>query len=168
MPYISAGVDVLKNTSTQKLFLRVELSLQADHHEIQGTYPTINPLVTRNASENYWQYSAALSPQIVWNIYNKDNFKVFVDLGVNVSYSIYNKYAYKETFGTAQPATIKQKYPKYQGIATTFLSPAFKAGVAINKKMDVFAGYQTYSNISSNSAFSAQTNGYMAGVHYFL
>lgn len=168
LPYISAGIDVLKNKSTQKVFLRVELFLEADHHDIQGVYPTINPLVTRNTSENYWQYSALLSPQIVWNIYNKESFKVFADLGFNVIYSGYNNYAYTETYGTAQSPSVKQKFPEYQTIGTTFLSPAIKAGVTINKKMDLFIGYQTYSNISSNSAFSAQTNGYMIGIHYLF
>jgi hypothetical protein len=74
-PLIDAGVDFLNNPDVQKSFFRVE-----------ATFSSLSPIFY--GSVGYFtskQYVATIAPQVVINLYNTENFKYFIDLGVGIT-----------------------------------------------------------------------------------
>ncbi|MDB5006795.1 MAG: hypothetical protein JWP45_1188 [Mucilaginibacter sp.] len=75
---VDLGIDIFANPNIQQFVFRIELS----YNSLSGSFNS--PATgTNNTSDNlsFTQSSFALTPQILYNIYNKDKFKVYIDGG---------------------------------------------------------------------------------------
>jgi hypothetical protein len=129
-PKISLGVDIFNNPNTQQLIFRGELSLSY-----------INPQFNYNGTTgagvqtySFNQYTAALLPQILFNAYNKENFKVYVDGGIGINFSNYSNQKVVTQSSAANTTMIIEDPYQFENVWTDF---PFEAGMMLNKKIDI-------------------------------
>ena len=140
-PKISLGVDIFNNPNTQQLIFRGELSLS--YVNPQFNYNGTSGTGVQTYSFN--QYTAALIPQILFNVYNKDNFKVYIDGGIGINFSNYsNQKVVTQSSVTNTPVTIENPY-QFENVWTNF---PLEAGVMLNKKIEFSFTYAPYGSYS--------------------
>jgi hypothetical protein len=133
-PKIGLGVDIFNNPNTQQLIFRGELSLS--YINPQFNYPAISGTGVQTYS--FTQYTAALIPQILFNIYNKDNFKIYIDAGIGVNFSNYsNQKVVAQSPVTYTPIITENPY-HFEHVWTDF---PFAVGMMLNKKVEISFNY---------------------------
>ncbi|MDB5023954.1 MAG: hypothetical protein JWP78_1709 [Mucilaginibacter sp.] len=148
-PKIDLGYDVFVNPNIQKLILRADLS-----------FSYISPRLVLPAAVNshtndiyrFNQYTASIVPQLLFNFYNKDNFKVYIDAGVSFNLSAYsNTKIIDPNTGTKDPNEEPYHLESY------WANFPLQIGVMLNKKMEFSF---TYTGIASYTqyVFSSLSN----------
>jgi len=163
-PEINAGIDVFTNKNTQKLVIAFELSATVNQFNVVNTN---NPgIVQSTTTLKFSQYNTALSPQINYNFYNTEQFKVFAGIGLALNFSFYNQYSYITSYNNGSPSTEQKNYPSLQAF---WLSFPLRAGVAINNKTVIYIKYFPAASITSdNVAMSGNVSGIAAGINFIL
>jgi hypothetical protein len=133
-PKISWGMDFFNNPQVQHLIFRVEVSASYANPRYSYTSPSYNLLYEYN------QYTASVTPQILLNLYNKDNFKIYIDGGWAFNFSTYSN---NKSFGRYDDPTLGTTTPvndpyKLEAFWSNF---PVQAGVVLNKRWEVFATY---------------------------
>ncbi|MGV3640109.1 MAG: hypothetical protein ACO1NZ_06280, partial [Adhaeribacter sp.] len=96
LPKISLGVDVFQNRDIQKFFFRGELILHAASADISGTSQEFS--TDRTFNQSFKQPTLTVAPQLGYNLYNRDNLKFNLGLGVSFNFSTYiDNYYHKTT-----------------------------------------------------------------------
>jgi len=158
LPSINAGVDLFRNKYTQTLFFRADVSFS-------GNSPHFKYISKSNYTYDfkYTQYTTALTPQIVWNFYNKGDFKIYVDFGYGFNYAVYSNDDY--IFGTGNDLnSVKEKYD----FKRFWFSKVFKAGVFVNKRVEVYAQYIPNATYLIHRDFTVRNVTQGIGIHYFI
>lgn len=158
LPSINAGVDLFRNKYTQTLFFRADVSFS-------GNSPHFKYVSKSNYIYDfkYTQYTAALTPQLVWNFYNKGDFKIYVDFGYDFNYTVYRNDDY--IFGTGNDLkSVKEKYD----LKRFWFSKVFKAGVFVNKRIEVYAQYIPNATYLIHRDFTVRNSTQGIGVHYLF
>jgi len=157
-PKISGGIDLLTNKNTQQLIFRVEISLTGDQHNFNDTHEQSQLKVT--------QYTASLVPQVYYNFYNSQKLKIFGGGGVGVNFSAYPDHYYT-TIGGINASPIKQaNYPDYHMVWESWI---VKAGVILDKKVELYVGYSPGSTLTDNYVnFTGSVTSYQAGVNFLF
>jgi hypothetical protein len=141
-PKIDLGYDVFVNPNVQKFILRADFSLSY-----------ISPRLILPASANshtndiykFNQYTASIVPQVLFNFYNKDNLKVYIDAGVSFNLSGYSKTKIIDpNTGTQDPT--QQPYD----LEPYWANFPLQVGVMLNKKMEFSF---TYTGIASYTQY---------------
>jgi len=160
-PKISGGFDLLPNKNTQQFFFRAELSFTENQHSFSYGPDAIG--YSSNLSRVI-QQNIIISPQLVYNIYSTDRFKLFIDAGVSINLSFYNSYQFTETVD-GLPITTKE----FPVLPQKWLSFPLKAGASFNKKVEVYLGYTpTTSLIDNYQPFTGKVYEYQAGINYLF
>ncbi|MEZ2339296.1 hypothetical protein AB6735_26865 [Mucilaginibacter sp. RCC_168] len=161
-PVITAGMDVLINKYTEKLLFRLELAAAINsYHFSEGSseYTTTKTLDVKI-------YHFAAIPQVMYNFYSTDNLKAFIDVGVAMNIYKYNNYNYATIYHFSTVTTVSQsKYPVFQGFE--FAVPV-KAGVQINKRIEVYGTYWLPSSLTKYIYYSADQSAFQAGINYIF
>jgi hypothetical protein len=158
-PKISGGIDLLTNKNTQQLVLRLEISLTRDQHNFNDAYQQSQLKVTQN--------TASVIPQVYYSIYNGQKLKIFAGGGIAVNFSSYPNRYYQTLGGNNNEALIKQ--PDFPDYHTIWESLIIRAGVILNKKVEVYAGYSPASAVTDNYAFfEGNVTSYQAGVNFLF
>src|ERR1700749_556112 len=77
-PQVNFGVDLFINPNVQKLIFRTAVSLST--LSAQLSYPVT---LTKNNLLSFDQFTTAVTPQLLYNVYNSDSFKVYIDGGAS-------------------------------------------------------------------------------------
>jgi hypothetical protein len=157
-PSLNAGYDLFLNKYTQTLFFRADLSLSMNspHFKYGSKSNYIYDL-------QYKQYTASLTPQVVWSFYNKGAFKIYIDFGFGFNYSTYSDDDY--IFGTGNDLkSYKNKYV----LRKSWVSKVFKAGVFVNKKVEIYAQYIPSTAYVTHNDFDVRNVTQGIGVHYLF
>ncbi|PAW92605.1 hypothetical protein CKK33_03475 [Mucilaginibacter sp. MD40] len=157
-PIVSAGLDFLVNKQTEKLIIRFELTATGKHFSI-----TEIPQENRSNSLDFKYLNLGFIPQLMYNIYSTDKLKVFLNAGLGFNLNTYNKYAYELNF--RGDITRMNKFPEFEGFVFTI---PIKAGVQINKHVQIYGGYSLPSAITSYSAWDASVATVSGGVNYLF
>lgn len=159
-PLISAGFDVLTNPNTGKLILRVEFKATENKYKVSYTQ-LIYPYTPVNHS--FTQLQVMVIPQIVYNLYNTDNFKFYISPGMQVSLLSYSNQKYYQINGNTTEPT-NPLYSFHNFLVTTSL----KTGVKINKRVDLSASYQLPNNISYGAFTTIKLHSIYGSVNYYF
>jgi hypothetical protein len=164
-PRLNVGIDVFPNVIIQKLYFRLDLSFSYNHYNFFVSDPNITPSGA-NTSLNFWQFNGTLAPQLVYNFYNTNKFKIFLDVGAAFNQSFYNNYQQITRYAVF-PADIRNMYP---GLYHRWIAFPLKAGIAVDKKLELYVGYTPATPISTgnNVQYNAQVTAYMIGLNYFF
>ncbi|MGZ3891150.1 MAG: hypothetical protein ACXVI9_11655 [Mucilaginibacter sp.] len=153
LPKISVGIDFLPNKSVQQLVFRGELSFNA------GNYSFANSTAYPPFSGHFKQYTISVVPQFLFNFYNADKVKVFIDGGLSFNISQYSDYA------TVYPAIVLNGYPP---LAKAWVSIPLKIGVTLNKKVEIYGGYTPLTNLTTVTDFPVTLTTYQAGINFLF
>jgi hypothetical protein len=133
-PKISFGMDFFNNPQVQQLIFRVEVSATYANPRYSYDSPSYNLLYEYN------QFIASITPQILVNLYNKDNFKIYIDGGWAFNFATYSnnksigQYS-EQTQGNTNTVNAPYKLEPY------YSNFPLQAGVVVNKKWEFFATY---------------------------
>jgi len=161
-PKASAGFDLFPNKNTQRLFLRAELSLGQNQHsfsygpDASGYSSSLSKIIQQNIT---------ISQQVAYNIYNTDRFSIFVDAGIALNVSFYNKYHFTENFSNTASTTTNE----FPVMPQKWLSFPLKTGITLNKRIEIYFGYILIeSNNDNYQPFTGKIYEYQAGINYLF
>jgi hypothetical protein len=152
LPKISVGGDVFLNPNVQKVVFRLEWSLFFASHSF--AYSGSDPSSTDKAVFSFSQLTSTFTPQIIINIYNKDNFKVYIDAGYALNFAANSGNPIVTNSRTG--ATISTVY-----MDDKWASTPIQIGVVLNRKIEISLNYDSYTNGLSNKSACL-------GVKYFF
>jgi hypothetical protein len=152
-PRLNAGIDVFTNPEVQKLIFRGELSFSYNSPKFQ--YMIAGAGTNINQIYSFDQYTATVTPQIILNRYNKNNFKVYIDGGIGINFS-----AYSNTHLSKGAASDLQSF---------WVNFPIGAGIAINKKVEISLSYAAPASLVNYFDYFGVDSRYMSlGLKYLL
>ncbi len=161
-PQASIGTNIFVNPVTRQLQFRLEIGI-ADNHPKSLYTLKVDPYIPFEASFDELQIS--FNPQVIYNFYNAENFKIYGGVGFNLSYFNYsNSY-----FGSrARPNSAFEFQASEPYFFNTFDSDFLvKVGVQINKKWGIYAQYISNELLTKNSYFQFNSTVKQVGINYF-
>lgn len=163
LPKINLGIDLFDNPNVQQLVFRGELSFS--YISLRLPYPVTLNTVTSNSIYTFNQYTATFTPQILFNVYNKDNLKMYIDGGIGLNFSAYsnNKFTVPK-FNAEVGAT---EIPPYK-LNPLWISFPIQAGVVLNRKVEFFFAYIPYADYTSYSSFYAGNSSMNLGMKFLF
>ena len=95
-PFLNLGMDLFANPATRKLIYRLELSFLGGNYKSSSGWKdgdlSVGGSIERTKLEHVFdQYTAQLTPQLIFNVYNSSKFKYFVSGGASLNFSVYGK-----------------------------------------------------------------------------
>ena len=124
LPVISGGIDLFANPNTRRLLFRFELMVAT------GSYNTYYYHVEE---ESFNIVTLSVMPQVIYNVYNGNNFKLFGGIGLGINDYIYAKGAYNpQSFDT---------------------SGMLQAGVCLHNRLELFVHYLQDGRGSADTQF---------------
>jgi hypothetical protein len=140
LPRISFGMNVYTNPEVGRLVFKAEIALSAN------TFKTYFNQYFYSAPKSYLtlnQYTVSLEPQVLYNIYNSDRFKFYLEAGVSLNFSKYsNNNLYSA--GSTDPES------NYIEVTNSWFSVPLSAGVTLNNKIGLYVSYIIPSVFSGN------------------
>lgn len=170
-PMIGVGVDFLKNEYIQNYFFRFEVSVLRNSPRFNGTY----------SYYTYTETRTAITPQIVWNVYNTPKLQYFLNVGIGLNYSFLsnNKLVATEERRVATPFTLWGPYDS-RGIGTPtiikepynirsgMVSIPLKTGFVFNRRAEVFVMYRPLFSGAAKGVTADTRSILAAGTSYFF
>jgi len=157
-PRLNLGVDFFDNSNVQRFVFRSEMAFSYVNPKYAYQVNRVDGTIA-HATYVFNQYTASIAPQILFNFFNKDDFKIYVDAGAAFNFSLYtnNKFAVEETSDT-NPYTL----------APFWLSFPLQTGMVLNKKIEVCLTYITKASYSRYSSFDANNQTVSLGVKFLF
>jgi hypothetical protein len=161
LPGMVIGINGYVNPYTQKLIFRLELSASGAQYKVSYK-DKFSPYIQIDYAYN--QLTVAVTPQVIYNIYNADKLKFFIGAGFNLDFHNYSGKVFKA-------------HDTYEGNITTadpFLfftktsQGTFKAGSLINRKIELYASYSVNTRISNDYIYQADENNIRIGINYIF
>ncbi|MDT3404134.1 hypothetical protein [Mucilaginibacter terrae] len=155
-PRITGGIDLFTNKYTQKLIWRGELTFSM----LKASFKLNNKQYPREYAIN--QFSASLTPQVLYSFYNTDNFKFYMGAGIGLNLSTYPKNTYTEF--SEPKASVQDDYLAH--LLTYWTNVNIRAGFILYKKFDINLLYLPPITYSNQLYFSVSSTVYGLGVNY--
>jgi hypothetical protein len=167
LPKVSLGVDVFQNRHIQRLFLRAELMLHLASADISNQ--TYWSLGRQANSQSFMQSTLSLAPQLVYNLYNRENFRFNLGIGASYNFSTYTQNVYHTQFLNMGGHVEREREEKglYQFAGTWFSFP-LRAGLILNNKVEISALYFMPAPITRYTSFSFSRSSLQLGAHYLF
>jgi hypothetical protein len=167
-PSLSFGFDGFVNPNIGKLFYRLEIGLAMNSYRVTGA--NYSPLEVSPSfyTENLKQFTVSFTPQLLYNFYNKESFKVFLGIGASINFSTYPNnqsiFTTNDYTGTTQTTTTSN----FQSVRGLWLSPNAKLGIALNKQIEIYGTYFPPSVITDYTLLTGNVTSYQVGINYLL
>jgi hypothetical protein len=156
LPQVSIGFDMFDNPNVQQLIFRTSLSISYINAKV--TYTSLESL---NGILTFDQINTAIAPQIIYNVYNSDNFKVYISGGASLNFSAYSN---TEFSGLGSNGINSSSF----NFSTFWVSMPLQTGVIVNKKWEASFTYAPYTKITPNSYNKSSSESFGLGVKFFL
>jgi hypothetical protein len=114
------------------------------------------------------QTNISIIPQVIYNLYNANSVKIFIDFGLALNISSYADQLTSVTpFGSS---TTSGPDTNYNG---TWFNIQFKSGVIVSKRIEIYGAYYTTATLieSVNNdyvGYSGVLSSYQVGVNYYF
>ena len=132
-PKFNAGIDIFLNPNVQQLILRLELGYTSVSGSVAEQVIESNGQVAV-ANQQVTQYSFSINPQLIFNIYNTERFKYYVDAGASLSFS---------------------SYSDQSGFKPFLLTVPLQTGVVLSRKWELFVSYAFKSKYVGSSYYDS-------------
>lgn len=166
-PGLDLGVDVYTNKNVGRWIFRIDLS--ATPNNVNISYKTTDGTAsTTDYDLKFKQLEFTFTPQLIYNLYNTDKFKVYLDAGVGLNGNVYSSKQYVGTITytvSGKSGSGNLQMPALQFFA--FDVPV-KVGIFVNKKIDVYAGFNPKMRLDDDTDYQVNQSSIMAGIHYFF
>jgi len=151
------------NPSVRRFQLRIELGIAQSQFSSSYTLK-VSPYIPSRAS--FDDLSLTVSPQVIYNFYNAENFKFYGGAGVVLRYfRISNAY-----FGSQSQPNSASDMEANDPYAFTSAQNAFlfKLGFQIHKNWGFFAQYTTAVPITGDSYWALSSKCEQIGINYYF
>lgn len=138
-PRISVGINAYTNPDVGTLVFRGELAFQENNNKTYYKHDSFGD--GTKAFNTLNQYTFSLDPQILYNIYNTDPLKFYLDAGVSLNMSKYGTATYNS--GKHGITSSKSNHPM-----DFWLSIPLTGGVILNDHIGVFVTYYIPANVT--------------------
>jgi hypothetical protein len=160
-PKIAMGFDGFINPNVGKLIIRIELALGINSYNITSySSPGNSPAYA--TTQQVKQLTATITPQLMYNLYNTNTLKVFIDAGIDFNLSAYPTNNYTTTYNNNFATVNKKDFPLLE---SSWLGVPIKAGIILNKNIEIFGGYTVQSAVTNYEYFSGYETNYRVGVN---
>ncbi|MBC8985879.1 outer membrane beta-barrel protein [Pedobacter sp. N36a] len=156
-PMFSGGVDLFVNPAIRRLLFRIEMAFVKSNSEV--TSPA--------GGNSFDQLSMIFSPSILYHIYNADKLKVFVSVGSGLNYSKVSNlvnFRYEKEILTDD----RRKVGVPLDLEKFYLTIPINAGVVLNKRIELLAGYSVPTAMSSYAYYSVERQRFRVGLNYLF
>ncbi|HTD38976.1 MAG TPA: hypothetical protein VK671_00045, partial [Mucilaginibacter sp.] len=159
----SFGINFFANPNTRQLQLRVEAGIARSKYN--WLYNSkVSPYIPFRASFDKTAFS--ITPQVLYNFYNAENFKVYGDVGLELSfYNFSNAYLGSQSQPNSA-SDIEENNPYF--FNKTDNSFLFKMGVQIHKNWGIFAQYTSGVAITQGGYFQMSSTCEQIGLNYYF
>jgi hypothetical protein len=159
---VSGGVNFFLNPVVRRFQLRIEVGLGKS--QFRSLYNLkVYPYIPFKASFDELSFNVA--PQVLYNFYNAENFKVYASVGFLMRYYKFSN-AYFGSQSQPNSATDIEKNDPYWFLSAQN-SVMFKVGVQIHKNWGLFAQYLVSQPITQDTYWSLSSKCEQVGVNYF-
>ncbi len=174
-PLIGGGLNMYLNKNVQRLAFRCEMYFTGNSANFNFSYnpdPGESPL-TYTENMSYKTYRVALLPQLLYNIYNGQQFKFFVAAGFNMQLCTYSDKQYDITthYANGNPANDETEPGLFPQTLSLIFNATGKIGVVINNNVELYAGYTPSTDMiedNFNNAYRMDLTQYNFGVSYLF
>jgi hypothetical protein len=149
-PQFSLGFDKFYNPNVQQLILRASLSIWSLNAKVP--YPLSG---SPNNILTFDQFTFSITPQIIYNVYNKDNFKVYIGAGASVNFSSYSNIQFSDQ-------TNSVIYNHF------WVNTPLQTGIMINKVWEASFTYAPSTKIASDVSNKISSQSFGLGIKFFL
>lgn len=162
LPVITAGVDLFANPAIGKIIYRAELSVSMAKNKVSSTsgeqaYAEVN--------HSFDQLIVALSPQMIYNVYNKEKVKVFIGIGVGINYSKYSNNLYSTYNSFRKEIDVEEDKIDLESL---YLSIPAAAGLTINKKIELSLSYSFPAGLTNYNNYGVFSRRTRIGINYLF
>ncbi|EDM34987.1 hypothetical protein PBAL39_07910 [Pedobacter sp. BAL39] len=160
-PAFNAGMDLFANGAAGKLFFRAELSVMMSKNEL--TRHTSSFISNKDIKHNIEQLNIAVTPQALYNIWNKDLLKLYVGVGAALNFTSYPKnerseYEYQRNRTLTRDVELK----------SFNVSFPFRAGAVLSKHLELSASYTLPMGITDYAFYTVKVDRYQIGINYLF
>ncbi|MCJ8164076.1 outer membrane beta-barrel protein [Pontibacter sp. E15-1] len=167
-PHVTFGVDAFVNKHVRKTVLRLEVGLQNASYHMEAT-EQISSSTRYDLTYDVTMQTAYLMPQLLYNLYNKDNFKLFLGIGPSLNFSNYSKNMYQKRYvnpNVENPSVYK--HDEYMDLLGSWSTYAVRAGAVIGKRYELSAMYVAPGTLSTYTFYSITSGSMNIGVNYLF
>lgn len=159
-PRINFGVDFFDNPNVQRFIFRGEIALSYVNPHYAYQVARVDGTIA-DATYSFNQYTVSATPQVLFNVYNKDDFKVYIDAGVAFNFSSYSNNKFIIQGSGANEAHGYDLIP-------IWLNFPLQTGLILNKKIEICFTYMNKTAYSRFSSFYASNQTVSLGVKFLL
>jgi hypothetical protein len=160
-PKINFGFDAFVNPNVQQFIFRAELSLSFVGANFR--YPIITNSITTYDDYTFNQFTASLTPQLLFNVYNKDDFKFYIDGGIAFNLAAYSN---NEITDPNTGAKDPNQHPYH--LEPYWASFPLQVGAVLNKKIEISFTYNSFAVFTKYSDISVANQSFNLGVKLLL
>ena len=159
-PMISFGFEALANPNTGKLRFRMEGSFAKSQYRVSFQDKVYPYTGFKSSYDEFW---ISFTPQIIYNIYNAEDFKFYMGVGVFFTWYKYSN----EYYGSPNSTTnfVQDAPYDFNTFDNAFL---IKTGIQVGKHFGLYVNYLT--NVATTRAgyFQLSKSGEQVGLSYFF
>nr|WP_315422324.1 hypothetical protein [uncultured Pedobacter sp.] len=157
-PILTGGLDVFSNPQIGRLIYRLELSVLMNSGDFSSSENNIR-------THSFKQYSAVFAPQVLYNFYNTDRLKFYVSAGAGLMVSKYSKNISTTYYPFNDALLVEENKVELQPFN---FSPQASAGIVLNKKIQISAGYSFETAISNYVYYNVSMQRTSIVINYFF
>ncbi|MDB5130260.1 MAG: hypothetical protein JWR02_9 [Mucilaginibacter sp.] len=140
-PRAAVGFNFYPVPEVGKSIIRIELSYSTASYQTTGNLYYYQPDV--KSTYSFGQRTLSLSPQFQYSIYNSDPFKFYLGAGLSMNLSRYSGNS------VYNPVTTYTE-TNYSGVNQQWFSIPVKAGIILNKNIDISLSYNFPTSITDD------------------
>ena len=158
-PKFDMGIDFSNNSNVSQFIARANFSFFYKNSKFKDA--PYNELVPTGSSQEYYfnQYDFSFSPQLLFNLFNKPNFKVFIGAGVAFNFASYsnNKTNFINQFGSNTTTENVFEFDPF------YITYPVEAGVVFYNKLEL--NLTIIGNVNYGHYFDAFTSSQINGLN---
>lgn len=167
-PKIVAGIDAIVNPSIGHLIFRLEFGYSVNNYTFADVSDPIYNIADPNENTiKLKQNVLAITPQVIYNFYNRDNFKLFVNAGYAANIVSY-KTTKEAVLVKGKPASGSTTTTNNGDLDNTYTSFQYKAGAVLKKKFEIYAAFYPSGTVTRSLVYAANLKSYQFGVNYLF
>jgi len=156
-PALAAGVNLYPNPNVGKLFVRGEIMVTGAAYKNSVDLYFNQPDIPKS-DFNVKEFLVIVNPQVIYNIYNTNDFKLFIDAGISYTFV-------KTTGNSIYNSHLQTTTNNYLSLSSGLINFPIKLGVTLSKKVDIYVSYSTPAAITNSKNYTINANSIKAGIN---
>lgn len=172
LPVVCGGYDVFFHPSLERTYLRLEGAVTAIQAKTTSVFKFSRPS-DEELTNRYELFGVfvSLAPQLIYEVYQRSNFRLFAGAGIMLRHAIYPKQTLYQTTNKHGQGYADQVIEEYFRFSSFAGIPMGKAGATIQNKWSVWGSWlaSRYLTPSDKTLIkSVRESSWQAGVSYLF